>query len=69
MGNLTLDDEFRVYGMLKYAFISAAGVLLANWHGKSISKSTDMTQTSGIKRHMYNTNTKTERYLRNLTLD
>ena len=39
--------------MLKYAFISAVAVMLANWHGKSISQSTDMTQTYSIQRHMY----------------
>ena len=39
--------------MLKYAFISAVAVLLANWHGKSISQSTDVTQTSHFQRHMY----------------
>ena len=41
--------------MLKYAFIPAVAVMLANWHGKSISQSTDMTQTSDIQRHMYMT--------------
>ena len=46
--NFTLDYEFRVYGMLKYAFISAVAVMLANRHGKSISQSTDMTQTLDI---------------------
>ena len=41
--------------MLKYAFISVVAVLLANWHGKSISQSTDMAQTSDIQCHMYMT--------------
>ena len=40
--------------MLKYALILVVAVTLANWHGKSISQSTAMTQTSHI-RHMYMT--------------
>ena len=43
--NFTLDYEFSIQGMLKYAFISVVAVMLANWHGKSISQSTSMTQT------------------------
>ena len=39
--------------MLKYAFISVVAVMLANWHGKSISQRLDMTQTLDIQRHMY----------------
>ena len=41
--------------MLGYAFISAVAVMLANWHGKSISQSTDMMETSYIQCHMYMT--------------
>ena len=44
-GNFTLDYNFRVCGMLIYAFISAVAVMLANWHGKRISQSNDMTET------------------------
>ena len=43
MKNLTLEYEITVYGMLKYAFISVVAVMLANWHGKSILQTTDMT--------------------------
>ena len=54
MRNLTLDYEFGVEAILKYAFISDIAVMLANWHGKSFSLSTDMTQTY-VQRHMYRT--------------
>ena len=41
--------------MLGYVFTSVIAVMLANWHGKSISQSTDITQTSDIECHMYMT--------------
>ena len=41
--------------MLKYAFISEVAVMLANWYGKSLSQSTDMTQTPDIQCRMYMT--------------
>ena len=41
--------------MLKYAFISVVAVMLANWHGKSISQRPNMTQTLDFQRHMYTT--------------
>ena len=41
--------------MLKYTFIFVVAVMLANWRGKSISQSTDMTQTSDIQHRMYMT--------------
>ena len=50
--------------MLKYAFKSVVAVMLANWHGKSISQRPDVTQTSKIRyltSYVYDpTNTKTE---------
>ena len=49
--------------MLGYAFISVVAVMLANWHGKSISQRPDMTQASEISNIIciYDpTNTKTE---------
>ena len=41
--------------MLGYAFIPVVAVMLANRHGKSISQSTDMTQTLHVQRHTYRT--------------
>ena len=57
--------------MLKYAFISVVAVMPPNWYGKSFSRSTDMTETSYIKRHVYDpTNTKSESNQgENITLD
>ena len=48
--------------MLKYAFRSVVAVMLANWYGKSISQSTDMTQTCTYSTSYVcdPTNTKTE---------
>ena len=41
--------------MLEYVFISVVAVMLANWHGKSISQTPDMTQSSDFQRHMHTT--------------
>ena len=41
--------------MLKYALISMVAVMLANCQRKSISQSSDLTQTSDIQHHMYMT--------------
>ena len=49
--------------MLGYAFTSAIAVMLANWHGKSISQSTDITDINFLypMSYVYDpTNTKTE---------
>ena len=50
-----IDYEFRVSGKLEYAFISVVAVMLSYWHGKSVSQSTDMTETFYIQRQMYMT--------------
>ena len=60
--------KFRLKTMLKDAIVSLVAVMVANWHGKSsltvslnlwgwksISHTTDMTQTSYIQRPMYMT--------------
>ena len=47
--------------MLGYVFTSAIAVMLANWHGKSISQSTDITNFRYPMSYVYDpTNTKTE---------
>ena len=35
---MTLDYKLRVYGMLKYAFISVVAVTYAEWKGKAFHK-------------------------------
>ena len=48
--------------MIKYAFICVLAVMLDNWHGKSVSQSTNTTQfLKSLVIHVYDsTNTKTE---------
>ena len=53
--------------MLKYAFISAVVLMLANWHRKTISQSTNDANMTYLMAYVYDpTNTKTET---KLTLD
>ena len=49
--------------MLKYAFMSEVAVTWGEWEGKSISQSTNMTQTSYIQHRTYMTKIETERSL------
>ena len=52
---MNLEYEFRVLGVLNYAFIYLLAVIkMVEWGGKSFSQSTDMMQTS-YSRLMYMT--------------